>query len=156
MTFYELEELIQNIFNRFNLDSSIKVNFSNLENIDIQINSLIKHMNHEDIEAIQTEIDLQLNKLDSVEKCTITENGFINIVLSDVFFIDNLSNNLDTLKASLRKKSKNVFFDYGGANIGKSLHVGHLRTLNLGRSLKNIYSISGSNTFSDIHFGDCR
>ena len=154
MTFYELEELIQNIFNRFNLDSSIKVNFSNLENIDIQINSLIKHMNHEDIETIQTEIDLQLNKLDSVEKCTITENGFINIVLSDVFFIDNLSNNSDTLKASLRKKSKNVFFDYGGANIGKSLHVGHLRTLNLGRSLKNIYSISGSNTFSDIHFGD--
>lgn len=154
MTFYELEELIQNIFNRFNLDSSIKVNFSNLENIDVQINSLIKHMNHEDIETIQTEIDLQLNKLDSVEKCTITENGFINIVLSDVFFIDNLSNNSDTLKASLRKKSKNVFFDYGGANIGKSLHVGHLRTLNLGRSLKNIYSISGSNTFSDIHFGD--
>ena len=154
MTFYELEELIQNIFNRFNLDSSIKVNFSNLENIDIQINSLIKHMNHEDIETIQTEIDLQLNKLDIVEKCTITENGFINIVLSDVFFIDNLSNNSDTLKASLRKKSKNVFFDYGGANIGKSLHVGHLRTLNLGRSLKNIYSISGSNTFSDIHFGD--
>ena len=154
MTFYELEELIQNIFNRFNLDSSIKVNFSNLENIDIQINSLIKHMNHEDIQTIQTEIDLQLNKLDIVEKCTITENGFINIVLSDVFFIDNLSNNSDTLKASLRKKSKNVFFDYGGANIGKSLHVGHLRTLNLGRSLKNIYSISGSNTFSDIHFGD--
>jgi len=154
MTFYELEELIQNIFNRFNLDSSIKVNFSNLENIDIQINSLIKHMNHEDIETIQTEIDLQLNKLDIVEKCTITENGFINIVLSDVFFINNLSNNSDTLKASLRKKSKNVFFDYGGANIGKSLHVGHLRTLNLGRSLKNIYSISGSNTFSDIHFGD--
>ena len=104
MTFYELEELIQNIFNRFNLDSSIKVNFSNLENIDVQINSLIKHMNHEDIETIQTEIDLQLNKLDSVEKCTITENGFINIVLSDVFFIDNLSNNSDTLKASLRKK----------------------------------------------------
>lgn len=134
MTFYELEELIQNIFNRFNLDSSIKVNFSNLENIDIQINSLIKHMNHEDIETIQTEIDLQLNKLDSVKKCTITENGFINIVLSDVFFIDNLSNNSDTLKASLRKKSKNVFFDYGGANIGKSLHVGHLRTLNLGKS----------------------
>ena len=109
MTFYKLEELIQNIFNRFNLDSSIKVNFSNLENIDIQINSLIKHMNHEDIETIQTEIDLQLNKLDSVEKCTITENGFINIVLSDVFFIDNLSNNSDVLKASLRKKVKMYF-----------------------------------------------
>ena len=109
MTFYELEELIQNIFNRFNLDSSIKVNFSNLENIDIQINSLIKHINHEDIETIQTEIDLQLNKLDSVEKCTITENGFINIVLSDVFFIDNLSNNSDVLKASLRKKVKMYF-----------------------------------------------
>ncbi|GIR20538.1 hypothetical protein CM15mP35_07990 [bacterium] len=45
-----------------------------------------------------------------------------------------------------------VIFDYGGANIGKSLHVGHIRTLNIGRSLTNIYKMAGYKTITDIHF----
>ena len=50
--------------------------------------------------------------------------------------------------------SGTVLLDYGGANIGKSLHVGHMRTLNIGRSLRNIYRFAGYKTITDIHFGD--
>ena len=54
----------------------------------------------------------------------------------------------------IRDRKGTVIFDYGGANIGKSLHVGHIRTLNIGRSLANIYKMAGYKTITDIHFGD--
>ena len=39
------------------------------------------------------------------------------------------------------KQNSKIIFDYGGPNIGKPLHVGHMRTLNIGRSLYNIHSL---------------
>ena len=57
--------------------------------------------------------------------------------------------------ASTSQKSQNpkkVLLDYGGPNIGKPLHVGHLRSLNIGRSLYNMYKLAGHNVISDIHF----
>jgi arginyl-tRNA synthetase len=65
-----------------------------------------------------------------------------------------LGKKLNHFRDEKAKEEKTVIFDYGGANIGKSLHVGHIRTLNIGRSLKNIYEIAGYKTISDIHFGD--
>ena len=52
------------------------------------------------------------------------------------------------------KQSSKIIFDYGGPNIGKPLHVGHMRTLNIGRSLYNIHSFIGNEAVSDIHLGD--
>ena len=49
---------------------------------------------------------------------------------------------------------KKIIIDYGGPNIGKPLHVGHLRSLNIGRSLYNINKIAGNKIISDIHLGD--
>ena len=51
-------------------------------------------------------------------------------------------------------KKKDTLIDYGGPNIGKALHVGHLRTLNIGRSIYNINKIAGNKVVSDIHLGD--
>ena len=51
-------------------------------------------------------------------------------------------------------KSSKIIFDSGGPNIGKPLHVGHMRTLNIGRSLYNIHSFLGNEVISDIHLGD--
>ena len=49
---------------------------------------------------------------------------------------------------------KYIILDYGGPNIGKPLHVGHLRSLNIGRSLYNINKLAGNNVTNDIHLGD--
>tara|TARA_B100001115_G_scaffold167978_1_gene147391 strand:- start:575 stop:1969 length:1395 start_codon:yes stop_codon:yes gene_type:complete len=49
---------------------------------------------------------------------------------------------------------KNIILDYGGPNIGKPLHVGHLRSLNIGRSLYQINKLAGNNVLNDIHLGD--
>ncbi|NCV54507.1 MAG: arginine--tRNA ligase, partial [Betaproteobacteria bacterium] len=51
-------------------------------------------------------------------------------------------------------KPKNILIDYGGPNIGKPLHVGHIRTLNIGRSLYNMNNFVSNKIKSDIHLGD--
>ena len=52
------------------------------------------------------------------------------------------------------ENQKNIILDYGGPNIGKPLHVGHLRSLNIGRSLYKINKLVGNKVTSDIHLGD--
>jgi len=54
----------------------------------------------------------------------------------------------------INNKKHKIIFDYGGPNIGKPLHVGHMRTLNIGRSLYNIHSFINNKVISDIHLGD--
>ena len=54
----------------------------------------------------------------------------------------------------INNKKHKIIFDYGGPNIGKPLHVGHMRTLNIGRSLYNIHSFTNNEVVSDIHLGD--
>ena len=52
------------------------------------------------------------------------------------------------------QKTQNIIIDYGGPNIGKPLHVGHLRPLNIGRSIYHMHKNIGNNIVSDIHIGD--
>ena len=96
----------------------------------------------------------------------LTNNKYVkNIYLNDKGFIDikldlyEILNFLKMSKSDLRKlveinQPKNYILDYGGPNIGKSMHVGHLRPLNIGRALYNIHSYSGHKCTSDIHLGD--
>jgi len=83
-----------------------------------------------------------------------------NLDLSSQFeILYEILNFLKMSKSDLRKlveinQPKNYILDYGGPNIGKSMHVGHLRPLNIGRALYNIHSYSGHKCTSDIHLGD--
>ena len=153
-TIKELEKYLSEKLNAFDIDQELVANFSNIENVDIQFNQLIALKNHESFGEISHSIIKTLNELEIIEKCELTQQGFININLSDKFFHLNISNNKEELLNKLKNQSGKIVLDYGGANIGKSLHVGHLRTLTIGRSLKNIYRMSGYDVISDIHFGD--
>lgn len=153
-TIKELEKFLSEKLNAFDINQELVANFSNIENVDIQFNQLIALKNHESFNEISNSMLKTLNELEIIEKCELTQQGFININLSDKFFHLNLSNNKEELLNKLKNQSGKIVLDYGGANIGKSLHVGHLRTLTIGRSLKNIYRMSGYDVISDIHFGD--
>jgi arginyl-tRNA synthetase len=65
-----------------------------------------------------------------------------------------LEKNLLSDLSKLNGEKASILIDYGGPNIGKSLHVGHLRTLNIGRSIYKINKIAGNDVTSDIHLGD--
>ena len=153
-TIKELEKYLSEKLNAFDINQELIANFSNIENVDIQFNQLIALKSHESFGEISHSIIKTLNELEIIEKCELTQQGFININLSDKFFHLNISNNKEELLNKLKNQSGKIVLDYGGANIGKSLHVGHLRTLTIGRSLKNIYRMSGYDVISDIHFGD--
>ena len=148
------ENIIEDTLSEFGLEAETSINFSNLDGTDLQINSLVQFKNHKKFNEINVKMINKISKLVEVETCEVVPQGFININLSDVFFKENLFIDKESLKNSLKTNKDKIIFDYGGANIGKALHVGHIRTLNIGRSLNNIYKLSGSETLTDIHFGD--
>ena len=51
-------------------------------------------------------------------------------------------------------EGKTIVVDYGGANVAKPLHIGHLRPAIIGEALKRLYKFFGYNTIGDIHMGD--
>ena len=101
------------------------------------------------IDEIKNEIIKLLEISKKISAYEISKNGFINIKFSETHL-----QNLATLNIEKRSKKEHILFDYGGPNIGKALHVGHLRTLNSGRSLYNINKFAGNKVTSDVHFGD--
>ncbi len=97
----------------------------------------------------------QLDKADFA-MCDAVMPGFINLKLSDEF----LSSYLEAMRTApdfgLEKAGagKTVVVDYGGPNVAKPLHIGHLRSAIIGESLKRICKFFGYNTIGDIHLGD--
>ena len=82
--------------------------------------------------------------------------GFINLKLSGSFLAKYL-NEMRTAEAFGLNKSgtgKTIVVDYGGPNVAKPLHIGHLRSAIIGESLKRLYKFFGYNTIGDIHLGD--
>ena len=82
--------------------------------------------------------------------------GFINIVMSDEFignYVRDMSTE-DKFGCNCEEKEDVIFLDYGGANVAKPLHIGHLRSAVIGESLKRICKFAGYKTIGDVHLGD--
>lgn len=82
--------------------------------------------------------------------------GFINIKIADkkLSELANEIQNDKNLGVEQVEKSRLVFFDYGGANVAKELHVGHLRSPIVGEALKRVHIAMGDKVVSDVHLGD--
>ena len=82
--------------------------------------------------------------------------GFINLKLSDRFLQAYLEEMRTAEDFGIPKEGagKTIVVDYGGPNVAKPLHIGHLRSAIIGESLKRLYKFFGYNTIGDIHLGD--
>ena len=82
--------------------------------------------------------------------------GFLNLNLSDAFLQDYLEKMRLEADFGVKKsgEGKTIVVDYGGANVAKPLHIGHLRPAIIGEALKRLYKFFGYNTIGDIHMGD--
>ncbi len=82
--------------------------------------------------------------------------GFINMTLSDTLINHELNRMMEEEKFGITRPSKidTYVLDYGGANIAKPLHIGHVRPAIVGESMKRIIKYIGHNTISDVHLGD--
>ena len=82
--------------------------------------------------------------------------GFINLKLSGTFLQQYLEEMRTAEDFGVEKigSGKTVVVDYGGANVAKPLHIGHLRPAIIGESLKRLHAFMGYNTIGDVHLGD--
>lgn len=101
-------------------------------------------------------IAAELEKDPDLAKISVDGPGFINITAADAF----IGKVTDQIAADSRfgvEKVENphtVVLDYGGPNVAKALHVGHLRSAVIGEAFRRIENFVGNKTISDVHFGD--
>ena len=81
--------------------------------------------------------------------------GFINITLTDKYLGELLTKIYENKNLNNDKRPrKKIILDYGGANVAKALHVGHLRSANIGEALKRLATLLGYEVIGDAHLGD--
>jgi len=154
-----LNNTVKDAFKEHGLDCDTTFLYSRYPELsDIQCNELLKNQKIVSLHQLVNLVQRKLNNLEEVKECVIKDDLFINVSLSDKFLAKQLVNNPEWAKAfddSLKNSStRNILFDYGGPNIGKALHVGHLRSLSIGRSLYRMNELVGNSVTSDIHLGD--
>ena len=98
----------------------------------------------------------ELNKYSLFDSVTALKPGFINMNMSPEFLRDHLIelSQEEKLWAEGELQPKKTVIDYGGANVAKPLHVGHLRSAVIGESLKRILKYAGNDVTGDVHLGD--
>lgn len=82
--------------------------------------------------------------------------GFLNLKITESFLADYIKGMRGNAKFGLDmpERPKKVMVDYGGANVAKPLHVGHIRSAVIGESIKRIYRYAGHEAIGDVHLGD--
>ncbi|MFQ6749391.1 MAG: arginine--tRNA ligase [Clostridia bacterium] len=91
---------------------------------------------------------------DIIQSAEVAGAGFINITLRDDFLAKALIFAAQNLNAPINYDTRKTIVDYGGPNVAKPLHVGHLRSGTIGESIKRICAAVGNSTLGDVHFGD--
>lgn len=93
---------------------------------------------------------------DVFEKIEMVKPGFINITVSGKLLVDFGKAMITEEKFGIPapEKERTVVIDYGGANVAKPLHVGHLRPAIIGESVKRICRFMGDKVIGDVHLGD--
>ena len=151
---YLLKNLISNLENDLSnkgISESIVLRTSNVPNFHFQINNLVKLEKSDKVKDIKISFSEILDNDPFIKNYEFTNNYFLNLEVSIEIYLREHKNLIKNIKV---ENKKNLILDYGGPNIGKPLHVGHLRSLNIGRSLYNINKIAGHNVTNDIHLGD--
>lgn len=93
---------------------------------------------------------------EALKEITAQAPGFINMTVSDAFLAQYVNemrgDSMHGITPS--EQAKTIIIDYGGANVAKPLHVGHLRPAIIGESIKRIARCMGHKVIGDVHLGD--
>ena len=106
--------------------------------------------------SIANEIVEIINEKPLFDKVEAIMPGFINININNELLSNYLNDMITAEQFGVNKveKAKTMVLDYGGPNVAKPLHVGHLRSAIIGESLKRINRFVGNKVIGDAHFGD--
>ncbi len=153
--FYQImEEKIKNSLSSIGYsDEFVIITSSNRPDLgEFQYNGVMNlaKIYHQNPREIADKLVSVLEKDSFFKNVNMAGPGFINLSISDEALIDFINHNDYEYDA----KNKLIFLDYGGANVAKALHVGHLRSANIGEALKRLCEYLGYKTISDAHLGD--
>ena len=157
--FSELKNDLKNIVKNAGYDEeTIALETSNRKDLgEYQLNDAMQLVRkyHTNPREIAGNIVKELEKDERFTNINIAGPGFINFTLSDDYkkYIVNEANK-DIFSNIDKREKKTIILDYGGANVAKALHVGHLRSANLGEALKRLGKLIGYNVIGDAHLGD--
>lgn len=158
-----LSDILTGVSNSLGYNEPLRVKKSNRPDLcDYQCDEVFKltkiyHKSPVEIgEQLVSEINKVSNFDDYFEKVEFCRPGFINITVSNKFINNSLKmmNSRDKFNLKKPDKLETYVLDYGGPNVAKPLHVGHLRPAIVGESIKRIINYMGHKTIADVHLGD--
>lgn len=155
-----LSEEMENAFVAAGYDSSLgKVTVSNRPDLcEYQCNGAMAgaKLYHKAPVMIADDVAQKLAGSEVFQEATAVAPGFLNLKLSEEYLLKVVEQMASEPKFGLEKpeKTKKIIIDYGGANVAKPLHVGHLRSAVIGESIKRICRYVGHEVIGDVHLGD--
>ncbi|MBF4694103.1 arginine--tRNA ligase [Fusibacter ferrireducens] len=156
----ELSTILTMAFEEAGVSSRpIEVSYSRRPDLcDFQCNSALKHASSVSKKplVLAEEVAKILKKKSAFLEVSAEKPGFINLKLAANWVSKRLKqmNQMDRLGCKASDNPQNLLVDFGGANVAKSLHVGHLRSAVIGESLIRLLYFTGHNVIGDIHLGD--
>lgn len=148
-----LERVIQNLgydVSKVKLESS---NMKNLGQFQLNVAMPLAKKYQKNPRDIGSEIAKSLD--DRFTNINIAGPGFINLSFTDKVLLEYANKAKDDFDIHLDlEPSKMIIIDYGGANAAKALHVGHMRSANIGEALKRLAKLYKNNVVGDVHLGD--
>lgn len=105
---------------------------------------------------IADEVAANLSETKVFSMIEVVRPGFLNLKVNEVFLAEYLKEMEadEALSVNKAEQPKTIMIDYGGPNVAKPLHVGHLRSAIIGESIKRIGRFMGHKVIGDVHLGD--
>ncbi|MBR2141191.1 MAG: arginine--tRNA ligase [Rickettsiales bacterium] len=161
MTIIEtLNNILQNVLQKLSYDGkNAFFQYSDRPDLsDFQTNcamALCKILKKSPVEIAEN-IKKELENNNLFEKISVDGPGFINVTIKNDELCKLINNTINDDKCGYKRedKSKTVVIDFGGYNVAKEPHVGHLRSTVIGESIRKIYVFCGDNVIGDVHLGD--
>lgn len=157
-----LNNILNNVLKELNYEIDTPVIKSNRPELcDYQFDGVFKlaSIYHKNPVEIGEDIVSKINELDNFndyfKEVTFVKPGFVNMKISDKLINKILVKMNDNPKFNIEQHNDLTFvLDYGGPNIAKPLHIGHLRSPIIGEAIRRIINFKGYKTISDVHLGD--
>ena len=124
---------------------------------DYQFNGImpLAKIYHKNPVEIANELVSKIKDFPEIKEASVAGPGFINLTVTDELLLAFMNNSEKDITSNYNLGiNKTIVLDYGGPNVAKVLHVGHLRSANIGEALKRLCNAVGCTTISDVHQGD--
>ena len=156
----KINNILADIFKKLDLDEKFAfVKVSDRPDLsDFQCNGALAlaKIAHKNPREIGTMIADELKKCDFCESISVDGPGFINLKIKNEVIAQNADRMAEDerLGCGTVENPHKVVLDYGGPNVAKTMHVGHLRSGVIGESVSRIERFVGNEVISDVHLGD--